>query len=60
MRAHLKAVGLIDDELRRPHWVVNLERNAPEHKHLREIGQAVKDGIRLAGGVPFEFNTISI
>jgi dihydroxy-acid dehydratase len=28
--------------------------------HLRELAQAVKEGVRHAGGVPFEFNTIAI
>lgn len=62
MRAHLKAIGLIDDELHRPFiGVVNSWNEMhPGHKHLRELAQAVKDGIRLAGGVPFEFNTLSI
>ncbi|HHY92367.1 MAG TPA: dihydroxy-acid dehydratase, partial [Firmicutes bacterium] len=62
MRAHLKAIGLIDDELHRPFiGVVNSWNEMhPGHKHLREVAQAVKDGIRLAGGVPFEFNTVSI
>jgi dihydroxy-acid dehydratase len=32
----------------------------PGHKHLHQIGQAVKDGIRNAGGVPFEFFTIGV
>jgi dihydroxy-acid dehydratase len=32
----------------------------PGHSHLREISRAVKDGIRNAGGVPFEFFTIGV
>jgi dihydroxy-acid dehydratase len=28
--------------------------------HLRELGKSVKEGIRAAGGTPFEFNTIAI
>jgi dihydroxy-acid dehydratase len=32
----------------------------PGHIHLDRIAQAVKAGIRLAGGVPFEFQTIGI
>ena len=28
--------------------------------HLRNLVQAVKDGIREAGGIPMEFNTIGI
>jgi len=61
-RAHLKCVGLIEDELERPFiGVVNtFNEMHPGHKHLREIAQAVKDGVRREGGIPFEFNTISI
>lgn len=61
-RAHLKCVGLLEDELERPFiGVVNTfnEMN-PGHIHLKEIASAVKDGVRREGGIPFEFNTIAI
>jgi dihydroxy-acid dehydratase len=32
----------------------------PGHVHLQEFGRVVKDAIREAGGVPFEFNTIGV
>src|SRR5919201_6003093 len=32
----------------------------PGHVHLQEFGRVVKDAIRKAGGVPFEFNTIGV
>ncbi len=32
----------------------------PGHIHLRDIARAVKDGVRRAGGLPFEFNTVAI
>jgi dihydroxy-acid dehydratase len=32
----------------------------PGHVHLREFGEMVKQAIRDAGGVPFEFNTIGV
>jgi dihydroxy-acid dehydratase len=32
----------------------------PGHLHLRRLAEAVKAGVRAAGGVPFEFNTIAI
>lgn len=32
----------------------------PGHVHLQEFGKIVKDAIREAGGVPFEFNTIGV
>ena len=55
-RSLLFALGLTPEELRRPFVAVisALNEIIPGHKHLREIVQAVKDGIRMAGGVPFE------
>ena len=32
----------------------------PGHAHLQAFGKVVKDAIRAAGGVPFEFNTIGV
>ncbi len=32
----------------------------PGHAHLRQLAEAVKEGVRAAGGVPFEFNTIAV
>ncbi|MCC6316574.1 MAG: dihydroxy-acid dehydratase [Gemmatimonadaceae bacterium] len=32
----------------------------PGHVHLQELGRIVKEAIRAAGGVPFEFNTIGV
>ncbi|MDP4104123.1 MAG: dihydroxy-acid dehydratase [Bacillota bacterium] len=32
----------------------------PGHKHLNIFGEIVKEAIREAGGVPFEFNTIGV
>jgi len=32
----------------------------PGHAHLQGVGQTVKEAIREAGGVPFEFNTIAV
>jgi dihydroxy-acid dehydratase len=61
-RALLKAVGLIDEEMTHPFiGVVNSWNEIiPGHIHLDKLAQAVKAGIRMAGGVPFEFNTIGI
>ncbi|MDF1557113.1 MAG: dihydroxy-acid dehydratase [ANME-2 cluster archaeon] len=61
-RSLLKAVGLIDDEMDRPFiGVVNSWNEViPGHIHLDKLSEAVKAGIRLAGGVPFEFSTIGI
>lgn len=32
----------------------------PGHVHLQDFGKVVKEGVRDAGGVPFEFNTIGV
>jgi dihydroxy-acid dehydratase len=32
----------------------------PGHVHLQEVGRIVKEAVREAGGIPFEFNTIAV
>lgn len=32
----------------------------PGHVHLQSFGQIVKEAVRKAGGIPFEFNTIGV
>lgn len=32
----------------------------PGHVHLQRVGKIIKDAVREAGGVPFEFNTIGV
>lgn len=61
-RAHLRGLGLLDEELRKPFIAVINTYNEmhPGHVHLDRLAQQVKDGVREAGGVPFEVNTISI
>jgi dihydroxy-acid dehydratase len=61
-RSLLKALGLTDEEIKRPFIaVVNSKSDyIPGHKHLNDISEKVMDGIRNAGGVPFEFNTIGV
>lgn len=61
-RSLLKALGITDSEMKRPFIaVVNAASDyVPGHTHLHRISQAVKDGIRNAGGVPFEFFTIGV
>jgi dihydroxy-acid dehydratase len=61
-RSLLKAVGLTDEEMALPFiGVVNSWNEViPGHIHLSRLAEAVKAGIRMAGGVPFEFNTIGI
>jgi len=61
-RSLLKAVGLTDEEMSLPFiGVVNSWNEViPGHIHLDKLAEAVKAGIRMASGVPFEFNTIGI
>jgi dihydroxy-acid dehydratase len=61
-RSLLKALGITDEEMAKPFIGVAQAANEiiPGHLHLKRIAQAAKDGIRMAGGVPFEFSTIGI
>ena len=61
-RAWAKGAGLIDEEFERPMIaVVNTYQDfSPENVHLRQVGDAVKVGIRMAGGTPCEFNTFHV
>jgi len=55
-----KACGFTDEELDRPLIAVanSWQESGPGHIHLRDIADAVKAGIRMAGGTPVEFNVI--
>jgi dihydroxy-acid dehydratase len=55
-----KAMGFTSDELKLPRIaVVNSGGDgSPGHVHLRETAEAVKAGIRTAGGMPFEVDVI--
>ncbi|MBQ9382828.1 MAG: dihydroxy-acid dehydratase [Ruminiclostridium sp.] len=61
-RSLLKALGLTDSEMKKPFIAVVCAASdyVPGHMHLKELAQAVKDGIRNAGGIPFEFFTIGV
>jgi dihydroxy-acid dehydratase len=61
-RSLLYALGCSPQDLDRPLiGIVNsFTEVVPGHIHLREISAAVKEGVRAAGGVPFEFNTIAV
>jgi dihydroxy-acid dehydratase len=61
-RALLHAVGCSREDLTKPFiGIVNsYSEIIPGHMHLNEIAEAVKTGVRAAGGVPFEVNTIAI
>lgn len=61
-RALLYATGLKEEDFNKPFIaVVNSYVDiVPGHVHLQEFGKLVKDAVRAAGGVPFEFNTIAV
>ena len=61
-RSLLKADGLTDEELERPLVAVVSAQNEviPGHIHLQQIADAVKAGVRLAGGTPLQINTIGV
>ncbi|HEY3273821.1 MAG TPA: dihydroxy-acid dehydratase [Methanocella sp.] len=61
-RALLKAVGVTDADMGRPFIGIANAWNdiVPGHKHLRELAEQIRQGIREAGGVPFEFGVIGI
>ena len=61
-RSLLKALGLTNLEISRPiiGIVGSYNEIIPGHIHLRQIMDAVKSGVRMAGGVPLEFNTIGV
>jgi dihydroxy-acid dehydratase len=61
-RGMLKAIGFTDEDLAKPiigvghSWIETMPCN---YNH-RRLAEAVKAGIRAAGGTPMEFNTISV
>ena len=63
-RSLLRATGVIKDEsdFKKPFIAVmnSYVDIIPGHAHLQEVGRVVKQFIREAGGVPFEFNTIGV
>lgn len=61
-RSLFKAMGYTDEEINRPLiGVVNSKNEIiPGHIHLDKITEAVKAGIRMAGGTPVEFGAIGV
>ena len=61
-RSLFKAMGYTDEEISRPIIGVANSQNEiiPGHIHLGDISDAVKAGIRMAGGTPVEFSTIGV
>ena len=61
-RAMLRAVGFTREDLGKP--IIGIANTwteiGPCNYHLREIAEAIKQGVREAGGTPMEFNTVTI
>ncbi len=61
-RALLRATGVKEEDFDKPFVaIVNSYVDiVPGHVHLQDFGKLVKQAVRAAGGVPFEFNTIGV
>lgn len=61
-RALLRATGVCQEDFAKPFiGIINsFSEVVPGHVHLGTIAQAVKEGVRSGGGVPFEVNTIAV
>lgn len=61
-RALFKAMGYTDEELAQP--LIGIANSAneiiPGHVHLDKIAEAVKAGVRMAGGTPIEFGVMGV
>ena len=60
-RSMLRAVGLSDEDMDKPFVAVgNLASDVtPCNVHLDRLAKAVKEGVRSANAVPFQFGTIT-
>ena len=61
-RSMLRAVGMEDDDFSRPLIAIanTWTDTTPCNAHLRDLADSVRQGIRDAGGMPLEVNTIAI
>ena len=61
MKSHLLTCGFSYEDIQKPIVAIANSWNEYNHGHLpqRKIADKVKDGIRAAGGLPLEFNTIA-
>ncbi|MDT9600337.1 dihydroxy-acid dehydratase [Sphingosinicella rhizophila] len=61
-RSYLRATGLGKDDFAKPLIAVvnSWSTVTPCNMHLATLAEAVRDGIRAAGGVPIDFNTIVV
>ena len=61
-RSYLRGVGFSKEDLHKP--IIGIANTwteiGPCNFHLRQIAEAVKQGVRDAGGTPMEFNTVTI
>ncbi len=61
-RSLLRAAGVKEEDFDKPFIAIcnSYIDIIPGHVHLQEFGRIVKEAVRAAGGVPFEFNTIGV
>ncbi|MGN6415470.1 dihydroxy-acid dehydratase, partial [Flexivirga sp.] len=61
-RALWRATGLTDSDFGKPIVAIanSYTQFVPGHVHLKDVGEIVAEGVRAAGGVPREFNTIAV
>jgi dihydroxy-acid dehydratase len=61
-RSLLRATGVKEEDFDKPFIAVvnSFVEIIPGHVHLNKVGAIIKEEIRKAGGVPFEFNTIGV
>ena len=61
-RSLLRATGLVGEDFAKPFIGVcnSFNEIIPGHVHLDQVARTIKEEIRRAGGVPFEFNNIGI
>ncbi len=63
-RSLLRATGVVrdQDDFRKPFIAVanSFNQIIPGHAHLDVVGVKVRQAVREAGGIPFEFNTIGV
>ena len=61
-RSLLRATGLKDEDFDKPFIGIcnSFVEIIPGHMHLNRFAEVVKEAVREAGGVPFEFNAIGV
>src|SRR6201986_5129873 len=61
-RSYLRGIGFSKEDLHKP--IIGIANTwteiGPCNFHLRKVAEAVKQGVREAGGTPMEFNTVTI